>query len=242
MRIGILGYGEIGKAIHSLYKRNDIYNVSIRDLSIDNELKNLDVLNICIPCVDNFVDIVTDVALESSAKTVIIHSTVRVGTTSEIQRRLNCLVSHSPVRGIHPFLLEGILTFVKFVGSSTYETSKIVADHLQSLGLNVEILESSKETELGKLFDTTYYGVCIAWHGEMKKICDSVGVSFENTVTMFNTTYNSGYSKLNKTNVIRPVLHPPVDGIGGHCVTQNAKLLTENFASEALDLIMKYSR
>ena len=90
------------------------------------------------------------------------------------------------------------------------------------------------------MLDTTYYGVCIAWHAEMKKMCDHENLSFDEVVSNFNETYNDGYKKLGKENVIRPVLYPPTNNIGGHCVIQNAKLLKENYLSEALDLILKY--
>jgi len=52
-KIGILGYGEIGKAIARFYK-----NPVIKDLNRDNGLNEVDVLHICIPYNDRFVGIV----------------------------------------------------------------------------------------------------------------------------------------------------------------------------------------
>ena len=98
----------------------------------------------------------------------------------------------------------------------------------------------SKTTELAKLFCTTYYGLCIAWHAEMKKICDKEGIDFEKAVTDFNNTYNEGYAKLGMQNVVRPVLYPPAGAIGGHCIVPNAEILKKYYQSEALDLILKY--
>ena len=242
MKIGILGFGEIGKAIYQLYSRFNDNQIFIKDLDRDDGLNNIDVLNVCIPALPNFIDLVVETANQTSAKMVIIHSTVRVGTTKEISKMLNCDVAHSPVRGVHPNLLDGILTFVKYVGSNSPESGKRVCSHLKSLGVVAEQLNSSCETELGKLLDTTYYGVCIAWHAEMKKMCDYYGVSFEQAITSFNKTYNEGYTKLNKENVVRPVLYAPDGPIGGHCVVPNAKILNETFKSEGLDLIFKYSR
>jgi hypothetical protein len=74
----------------------------------------------------------------------------------------------------------------------------------------------------------------------MKKLCDQYGIDFEKAVTDFNKTYNEGYPKLGKPNVVRPVLYPPKDGIGGHCVVQNAEILRKYFKSQVLDLILKY--
>lgn len=95
-------------------------------------------------------------------------------------------------------------------------------------------------TEMGKLLDTSYYGLCIAWHGEMKKTCDKYKIDFEKAVADFNETYNEGYKKLGKKNVIRPILYPPKNGITGHCIIQNTEILKKYHKSKALDLILKY--
>lgn len=242
MRVGILGYGEIGKSIHQLYQRNSGYQVFVKDLDRDDGLHDIDVLNVCIPAIDNFVSIVLDEIKKSRATITIIHSTVRVGTTESIQEKTKCHVAHSPVRGVHPNLLDGILTFVKFVGAADVSHAEAASLHMQELGIKTKVLESSRDSEIGKLLDTTYYGLCIAWHAEMQKMCEAAGANFENAVTIFNETYNSGYSTLNKSNVIRPVLYPPSNGIGGHCVVPNAKILSESFDSEGLEMILKYER
>ena len=90
--------------------------------------------------------------------------------------------------------------------------------------------------------DTSYYGVCIAYHGEALRASEKFGANFDQVMSVYNQTYNEGYSKLGKQNVVRPVLTPPVDGIGGHCVVENAELLGKQFQSTALDLILQYKR
>ncbi len=112
--------------------------------------------------------------------------------------------------------------------------------HLESLGIKTRIFTPSATTELGKLLDTTYYGLCIAFHGEIKKMCDKLHLDFDKVATDFNQTYNEGYQKLGLKNVIRPVLYPPKPYISGHCVVSNAKILKKHFKSLALDLILKY--
>lgn len=98
----------------------------------------------------------------------------------------------------------------------------------------------NSKTEIGKIFDTTYYGVCIAWHGETEKICKKFGVNFKEAVTDFNQTYNEGYTKLGKKNVVRPVLYPPKGKIGGHCIIPNAKILKRLYDGKFLDLLLRY--
>jgi len=235
LKIGVLGFGEVGQAVSKLYE-----SPSIKDLDRDDGLDNSKILNVCIPFSEKFVEIVSNEISAIKPDLTIIHSTVMPGTTESISKITNSPIVHSPIRGVHPNLYEGILTFVKYIGSDDEKSSELAKNHLESLGLSVKSLSSSRNTEIGKLLDTTYYGVAIAWHGEMKKFCDQIGADFDEAVTDFNETYNSGYDTLGKKNVIRPVLFPPEGPIGGHCVIPNAKLLEKIFDSLALDLLKEY--
>jgi len=248
MKIGFLGYGEIGQAIHKLYVNSphpQSFHASIKDLSRDEAFVDLDVLNVSIPYNDSFdfVATVKNAAQSANAKLVIVHSTVAVGTIRRLKQLLpQAKVVHSPCRGVHPNLYEGILTFPKFVGATNPEDSRTAIEHLNSLGVKTIECDNSETTELAKLLDTSYYGICIAYHGEAKKACQKFGANFDQVMTTYNRTYNEGYTTLGKSNVVRPVLSAPVDGIGGHCVVENAELLSKQFTSSALDFIVTYKR
>lgn len=233
--VGILGYGQVGKSIAKFYK-----NPKIKDLNRDDNLGGVEILHICIPYSDDFVKIVSKEIEKIKPRLTIIHSTVAPGTTKRIAEQTNSLVVHSPVRGVHPHLYEGIKTFVKYIGADSRKAGRLAKKHLEDLGLKTKVFYPSITTELGKLFSTTYYGLCIAWHGEMKKICDKEGVSFKKAVTDFNKSYNEGYKKLKKPNVVRPVLYPPRGGIVGSCIIPNTEILKRNYNSLVLDLILKY--
>lgn len=231
---GILGYGQIGKAIAQLYT-----DPKIKDKNRDDGLKGVDVLNVCIPYDENFVEIVKKEIAEIKPKLTIIHSTVDIGTT----KKIGGMVVHSPVRGVHPDLFPGIKKMVKYIGADILEAGIMAEEHFRALGLKPKAFGPSDITELGKILSTSYYGVCIAWHGEMKKVCDKHKIPFEQAVTHFNETYNEGYTKLGKPNVVRPILYPPKDNrIGRHCVIPNAKILKNHLESEAIDLILKYNQ
>ncbi len=230
-KIGILGYGEVGQAIAKFYK-----NPKIKDLNRDDGLKGVEILHICLPWGKNFVKVVKKEIKKIKPKLTIIHSTIPVGTT----KKIGGMVVHSPVRGVHPKLYAGIKTFVKYIGADNKKAGRLAKRHLASLGIKTKIIIPSVTTEIGKLLDTSYYALCIAWHGEMKKICDKFGVDFEKAVVDFNRSYNEGYKKLGKPNVVRPVLYPPKGGITGHCVIPNAELLKKYYKSRAIDLILKY--
>lgn len=237
-KIGILGYGEVGQAIAKFYQ-----GPRIKDLNRDDGLKRVEILHICIPWSKNFIEIVKKEIKKIKPKLTIIHSTVAPGVTKKIISALPKelkMVVHSPIRGMHPKLFRGIKTFLKYIGAENKKAGELAKKHLESLGIKTKVFIPSATTEIGKLLDTTYYGICIAWHGEMKKVCDKFGIDFEKAVTDFNKTYNEGYPKLGKRNVVRPVLYPPEKGIGGHCIVQNAEILRKYSDSKAIDLILKY--
>ncbi|MDO8686658.1 MAG: hypothetical protein Q7K11_00410 [Candidatus Berkelbacteria bacterium] len=237
--IGILGYGEVGQAIAKFYR-----NPRIKDLKRDDGLKGVEILHICLPWTTDFVKIAKKEIQSVKPKLAIIHSTVPVGTTKKLSlnlpKGLGGMIVHSPVRGVHPKLYQGIKTFVKYIGADNKKAGELAKKHLESLGIKTKVFIPSVTTEIGKLLDTTYYGLIIAWHGEMEKICRKYGIDFEKAVTDFNQTYNEGYKKLGKLNVIRPTLYPPKGGCGGHCIVPNAKILRKFFKSKAIDLVLEY--
>lgn len=240
-KIGILGYGEIGQSVKKLYAGKD-YEVYAKDLDIDEGIENSDYLHICIPYSDNFVDQVCECIEKADPKNVIINSTVVVGITSKVIEESGMKnICHSPVRGVHPNLYEGLKTFEKYVGFDEIgEFSQGICEHFKELGVKTKSVTPTKTSELAKLASTTYYGLCIAFHGEMQKICSEHGLDFKDVMTDWNEGYNKGYIELGMDNVVRPNLYPPSGSIGGHCIVPNARLMSKFFNSEVLDLILKY--
>ena len=257
MRIGILGFGEIGRAIEELYvsvsPKEIAFKVRHKDLNKDEGIINSRYLHVCIPYSDDFVDQVCECIEKENPDSVIIHSTVQVGTTRKIMEKsgLN-KICHAPVRGVHPNLFEGLKTFPMYLGyDKTWdrcgEFIKGVEFHFARIGVKTKIVRDFETSELAKIASTTYYGMCIAFHGEMQSLCSEMGLNFEDVMTEWNKEYNRGYTKLGMDHVVRPVLSPPDKKIGGHCVTANAKLLQDYVYNDVgtetrqvTDLILKY--
>lgn len=233
-KAGIIGYGQVGKALAKFYDQP-----KIQDLNRDDNLKGVDVLNICIPYNENFVKIVKEEIDKIKPKLTIIHSTVAPGTTKEI----GGMAVHSPIRGVHPYLYESIKNFTKYIGADMLEAGIMAEDHIRSLGIKTKAFGPSITTELGKLLSTSYYGICIAWADEMDKYCDMAKIDFKEAVTHFNKTYNEGYNKLGTPNFNRPLLHAPEGGkIGGHCIIPNAKILQKYRESKMIESLLKYDK
>jgi len=245
----IVGNGEVGSSLKKvLEKRKEKKSIKIIDIKDESDFQstlqndkcislhitipyfNKDFLDYCLTFINCFEPVL-----------VIIHSTVPVRTTERLQalvdkknREKKIVIVHSPVRGQHPHLEESLLYFVKYIGTADNDAYLLAKKELSNM--KTKWFDNPRATELGKLLCTSYYGVCISWHKEMKRICDHFGVKFDDAVTDINTTYNAGYKKF-RPNVIRPTLYPPEGAIGGHCVVPNANLLERQLKSKFLELI-----
>jgi hypothetical protein len=213
----IIGNGEVGKALYSVLGKT----YSVRMLEEETNLSGFDYLHICFPYDDIFDSEVRYYQKKYKPRITVMHSTVPVGTSDKLG------ACHSPVMGIHPFLEESLMTFTKFVGGKDADE---VAEYFRKAGMKVHICRDSRTTELGKLADTMYYGVCIEFAKEIDNLCRKHNVPFSESYTLFNQVYNEGYSVLGRYEYIRPILEPIQQKIGGHCVIPNLYLLKSKFA------------
>jgi len=165
-------------------------------------------------------------------KLTIIESTVPPLTTQKIYNTSKSLIVHSPIRGMHKSLesmKKDIMFWSKYIGGATTEAAEAGKKHYEKLGLKVKILKSPLETELAKLFETTYRAWMIACFQEMHRISRYFDADFNEVVDMLEDIHRS---RLNK-----PIHYPDV--IGGHCLIPNTKLLLSAYDSEFLRLILK---
>jgi len=211
----IIGLGEVGLALKAILEQ--FYPIEVFDIKYPiPSPEGIEIMHICFPYSDRFIDEVKKYQEYHKPKFTVIHSTVPVGTSRQ------CDAAYSPIRGLHPFLQEGILTFVKILAGPQ---ASEVADYFRKAGIKVLLFDKQEEAEAGKLFDTEYYKKCIEFCHRVKEYCDKHKLNFNEVYTLFNQTYNEGYFNLGYFEYIRPVLQPIMKPIGGHCVEQNSKLL-----------------
>lgn len=231
--VGILGVGEVGSTILTLVSKK--YKVFTKDMNKDSiNNQKLNILHICIPYSSNFEKIVIKQIQNNKPDLTIIESTIPLKTTEKIFKAINKPIVHSPIRGCHKTMVSDLKRFTKYIGSVNRRYSQQAQKYYKTIGVKAKIVTSPRETELGKLLDTTYYALCIAWHQEMERFCKMYNISFEESITSFNKTYNMGY-KRSKPNVVRPVLKPGF--IEGHCLMPNIRLLKTFINSPFLDII-----
>ena len=212
----VIGAGEVGSALSTVLNCPCIDKIGGTE-----KWKDAEIIHICFPYSEEFISEVYRYKKIFNPEYVIIHSTVPLGTSRK------CVAMHSPIRGLHPNLEEGIRTFVKFIGGDQVSE---VADVFRRAGMKVMLFDEPETTEAMKLFDTLYYGVCVEFAKEVNRFCWENNLNFTEVYRMGNITYNKGYKELNHPEFARPVLEPIMKPIGGHCVIQNAKLLKTDFS------------
>lgn len=216
----VIGTGEIGSALMKVFNCEGLDKDPIRFRIVPQET-HYDILHIAIPYSEEFVDIVAEYKAKFTPKYTVVHSTVKPGTC----RRINA--THSPVIGIHPHLEEGIRTFTKFIGGPD---ASYVADEFRRAGLKVYLFDKSETTEIMKILDTTFYGVCIEYTKDVKRQCLEHDIPFE-AWNIWTNNYNDGYVKLGHSEYTRPNLVPIMTEIKGHCVRPNLELFETKFTN-----------
>jgi UDP-N-acetyl-D-mannosaminuronate dehydrogenase len=243
-KVLVVGLGEVGRPLFELLDESGRFIVHGYDLDEakmskvgqhKNDLpKEVDVLHVCIPCVsqEKFVTIVAKYARQFKPKLVIINSTVMPGTTKEVSKHCECLVVHSPVRGVHKSLEQmkwELKRWTKYVGGANAKAGESACQHLEKLGLKTKTLKGCNETELAKLFETTYRVWMITCFQEMHRISRHLKTDFDETVDFLEDTH--------RVRLDRPIMFPGV--IGGHCLIPNVELLSGSYDSAFLQLALK---
>lgn len=217
MKTLIVGRGEVGTALAEVL---DCYSPYVMDKG-ERAFGAYEILHVCFPYSEEFGRSVAVYRQQYEPKYVVIHSTVPVGTS----RSLNAI--HSPIRGIHPNLVDGIRTFEKMIGGAK---DAAVPDYFRRAGLKIMLFDKPETTEAAKLFETESYRVNIEFMQRVKAFCDEHHLSFHEVYTMQAQSYNAGYLALGHPEYSRPILQPIPGAIGGHCVSANRQLLDEVFA------------
>ena len=231
----ILGMGEVGETLFDLLVDRkfdcvgiDLDNTKCKKYSENEVIKNPEYLHVCLPGeLTGFTDIVLNwMDKIKNIQVVIIHSTVKPGTTKIIQEKSSIPILFSPVRGVHKRFLNDIKKYTKFISFDGIEIDSKIKIDLENRFEKIDWMSTTKTAELAKiLVDTTYYGWLINYAQITKMICEKENVDFDEMWKFADEIHE------NLGN--RPKMFPGI--IGGHCVIPNLDLIEY----ENLDMIKK---
>lgn len=238
----VVGLGEVGRPLFELLRESEKFAVygwdvdkkKMQDVQQGDLPKEVDVLHICYPCRDQetFVKATVNNVRQFRPELTIINSTVPPGTTEKVYTISGGCMVHSPVRGMHKSregMKRYLLFLIKYIGGVDEESVRLARRHFEDLGLKIKVLNSPLETELAKLFETTYRAWMIACFQEMHRISRHFRADFDDVVDFLEDDHRIRFD--------RPIHFPGV--IGGHCLIPNIELLLKSYDSMFLRLILE---
>lgn len=213
----IIGVGEIGSALKQVLSPYQIGWIDLGESYVPFSYTYA--MHVCIPYSSHFEEIVMEYQTQFEPLITIIHSTVPIGTSDKLG------AVHSPVRGVHPDIAKGIRTFVKFFGGKNAEQAAFI---FSEINIKTKVVDSARNCEAAKIWDTTQYGVMIRLNKLIHEYCEANNLDFDTIYTEFNQSYNEGYTELGRAEVVRPYLKYMPGKIGGHCVLPNLEFIKES--------------
>ena len=226
----VVGLGEIGFPIYRIISK--VFPTYGYDKNTDLlpktnkkfEFHSTRFLHVCIPYNKNFVFNVIKLNKKFLPETIVIHSTIKPGTTRNIQKKLSIPVIYSATRGVHKRMLSDLKKYTKFFAFDKTIPNSIVSSRLytqlmKKSGIKTKKMSSPITLELSKIIcDTTYYGWLINYAQMSKIIADKFSVDYDEMWSFSD--------EIHKFLGNRPKLFPGF--IGGHCVIPNLELLNDN--------------
>lgn len=236
----VLGYGEVGQEIARLARSEYAvvpYDPPAGLTGVPD--RPADVLHVCVPgALPDFDEVVVEAAESFRPSLILLWSTVRPGTTENLDAALNAYVVHVPIHGRHSEnrLRSEMLSHTMYVGCSTKAAFWKTAPVLHRMGWPEYSVVSiaPRYTEFGKLLSTTYYALLIAFMQEVDRLSRELSVEREPHTAAW-LWFRSLIADAER-GVRIDGIYPGV--IGGHCVMPNLDLLRETFPSELWDAIV----
>ena len=197
-KIGIVGYGYVGKGIYNLFK--DKYDCYAYDpnctmpfdiFSSKDEINECDLAVICVPTPmskDNACDIsiVEETVKWLKTPVILIKSTIEPGTTDYLKEKYKKRIIFSPEymgegKYWSPYKFDTDMKECPFVilGGDRKDTEYILDLMFPILGPTKQYRQClAKEAEVVKYMENTYFGVKVTFANEMYNICQALGVNY----------------------------------------------------------------
>ena len=224
----IAGLGEIGKPIFKLLSKEHIIvgfdlNHNLMDERKFEKYRNLKTsfLHIAIPVTDKFINNVLQLHKKFQPECIVIHSTIKPGTTEKLQDKLPIPVIYSATRGVHKRMSNDIKRYTKFFVISANAPRKKWASSkyaklMRCVGIKTKKMSKPETLELAKIVcDTSYLGWLVNYAQLSNLIAIEHGVNYDE-MWSFSDEIHEFLGN-------RPKMYPGY--IGGHCVIPNLDLI-----------------
>ena len=224
----VCGLGEIGSPILQLVSRSiESVGYDVNPKLVDtNKLSRLEsvpteLLHIAIPYNNRFDTSVQNLVSMFKPQAVVIHSTISIGTTERLQKKLRIPVIYSATRGVHKRMMQDLRRYVKFYSVYAWAprsawAKRTFENRMRKAGVKVKLMSNPITLELAKIVvDTTYYGWLITYAQISNMIARKHNVDYDEMWSFAD--------EIHKFLGNRPKMFPGF--IGGHCVIENLDLI-----------------
>lgn len=221
MQVGIIGLGHVGTAMHNLFKEAFVYD-KFKNIGTMDDINNCDAAFICVPtpmnkngsCDTTAVD---EVLSWCNCKVLIIRSTVRVGYTREMAKKLHKNIVFQPEyygeTTAHPFANLTERSWLSFGG--TPEAIDLAIEAYKTvINSNVKIYQaSSDEVELAKYMENAFLATKVIFINEMYDICEKLGLNYNQVREIWTADPRIGTS--------HTFIYKDNRGYGGSCLPKD---------------------
>lgn len=186
IKIGIVGYGHVGKAMHGLFTEAVIYDEPLH-IGSREEINDCDVAFVCVPTPqskDGSCDasIVENVISWIQSPLIVLRSTVYVGFTDEMAAKYKKEIVFQPEyygeTVAHPFADLNARNWLTFGGTERGINMAINA-YKTVVNASVSIHQSgAKEAELAKYMENAFFATKVIFCNEFFDIAKGLGVNY----------------------------------------------------------------
>lgn len=203
MKVGIIGYGHVGKAMHNLFKDALIYDKYLNKGSIEEININCDVAFICVPTDENKdgscdTSIVEEIIKSLKVRLIIIRSTVYVGFTKKMIDKYNKEIVFQPEyygeTVNHPLTDLRKREWLSF-GGTQEGINLAIKTYQKVMNSNVQILQSDPNSaEMAKYMENAFLATKVIFCNEMYDIAKKLGADYNLSREMWAVDSRIGYS------------------------------------------------
>lgn len=234
MKIGIVGYGHVGKAMHGLFKDAEIYDTC--GIGTREEINKCDVAFVCVPTpqsADGTCDtsIVEEVIGWLSTPLIVLRSTVSVGFTDKMMEKYRKEIVFQPEyygeTAAHPFTDLNTRTWLSF-GGTRKGIDLAIRAYKTVINSNVKIYQAdAKSVEMAKYMENAFLAMKVTFCNEMYDIANALGADYNVTREIWTADPRIGSS--------HTFVYEDDRGYGGSCLPKDVAAIAAQADSANTD-------
>lgn len=236
MKIGIIGNGHVGTAMHKLFKDAIVYD-KCKNIGSMNEVNACDAAFICVPTPMNGdgscdTSIVEEVIKECKCSLLIIRSTVEIGFTKRmIEKYKKRIVFQPEYYGetvAHPFADLSERNWLAF-GGKQEDIDVAITIYKKVINSNVRIYQADSDTvEMAKYMENAYLATKVIFCNEMYDFCLKLNIPYNQVREIWIADPRIGSS--------HTFVYENNRGYGGSCLPKDVSSLINQADKNNVDL------